>query len=234
MAGSESRSLARRARAALVRPRVACAILAAIVIALWSATPAIAGQASSGELLFYPCTSCHPVTLQPGTDKPTRKLPGDFPGHEIVLVGHDVLGEGDAACLVCHDDPAKDPGKLKLIDGSLIDITGDTAKVCYRCHSAKYNEWMAGTHGKHKPTCTAAGCHDPHSPRWIYAESLPPFVGSGFQFKALSGREPFTPLAPPAPAPPTEVPQLFLIAVVLGVVAAAARVAGLVRGRPNR
>lgn len=234
MAGSMSRLLARFAGSIPARLRAACVIAAAAVFITLPASPAIAGQASSGELLFYPCTSCHPVTMQPGTDRPTRKLPGDFPGHEIVLVGHDVLGTGDAACLACHDDPAKDPGKLKLADGSLIDITGDTAQVCYRCHSAKYNEWKAGTHGRHKPTCTAAGCHDPHTPRWIYAESLPPFVGSGFQFKVLSGREPFTAFAPPAPAPPTDIPQLFVIAVVLGVAAAAARVAGLVRGRSNR
>ena len=116
-----------------------------------SAAPALAIQASSGELLFYPCTDCHPVTIIPGTNRPSRPLPNDFKGHDIVLQGHDKLGKGNTACLACHDDPSRNPGMLKLADGSLIDIKGDVAQVCYRCHSAKYKEWKAGTHGKRKP-----------------------------------------------------------------------------------
>ena len=116
-------------------------------------------------------------------------------------MSHDVLGKGDAACLVCHDDPAKNPGMLKLADGSLVDIKGDVAAVCFRCHSTKYKEWKAGTHGKHQGKCTAAGCHDPHSPGFMYAQPLRPFVGNGFQFQVLSERTAFTPLMAPAPPP---------------------------------
>jgi hypothetical protein len=195
---------------------------------------ALAGQASSGQLLYYPCTSCHPVHLIPGTKTPTRRLPNGFTGHGIVLEGHDKLGAGGAACLACHDDPTRNPGKLKTAEGTLIDITGDTALVCYRCHSTKYKEWKAGTHGKHKPSCVAAGCHDPHTPRSIYAAPLMPFVGTGFQFRILPVREPFSPLAPPAPSPPVTVPPWFVVLSVVAVVVAGGLAGGLVTGRSQR
>jgi hypothetical protein len=209
--------------------------LAAVVLAglaLFSAAPALAGQAASGELFFYPCSSCHPVTS--GEGGLASGLPIEFEGHEVVLEGHDVLGEGEEACVVCHDDPAEDPGRLKLVDGSFVDITGDVSGVCYRCHSSKYQEWMAGTHGRDEPKCTASGCHDPHTPAWIYADPLLPFVGSGFQFKALSEREAFIPLAPPAPAVPVETPGWFATLAALGLMVAGVQAAMLVRGGPKR
>ncbi len=95
-----------------------------------------------GELFFDPCTSCHPVA--PGSIEGGRKLPNDFKGHEIVLEGHDKLGPGEAACVVCHEDAEKNPGMLKTIDGSLVDIKGDVSLVCFRCHSQKYAAWKAG------------------------------------------------------------------------------------------
>jgi hypothetical protein len=123
---------------------------------------------------------------------------------------------------------------LKLADGTLLDITKDVPRLCYQCHSAKYKEWVAGTHGRNLLSCTAAGCHDPHTPTYIYAEPLLPFVGVGFQFKVLSGREPFTPLAPPAPAPPTDTPTWYSALVVLGLAAAGGQLARLLRGRQKR
>ncbi|MEI8083949.1 MAG: hypothetical protein WCI74_19095, partial [Actinomycetes bacterium] len=108
--------------------------------------PAYAGQASSGQLFFYPCTTCHPIV--PGSIEAGRKLPNDFKGHEIELEGHDSLGKGEAACLACHEDADKNPGMLKTLDGSLVDITGDVSLVCARCHSGKYSEWQQGIHGR--------------------------------------------------------------------------------------
>lgn len=195
--------------------------------------PAYAGQASLGEPLFYPCTSCHPVAVGAGPAR-SAALPNKFKGHQIVLRGHDVLGRGVAACLVCHDDPAKDPGKLKLVDGTLVDITGDVSGVCYRCHSTKYKAWKAGIHGKHEAKCTAAGCHDPHTPEWIFVGSLTPFVGTGFQTQVLTERQPFTPLFSPPPSPPVYTPSWLVALTALGVVVAGGIAGALVRGRSRR
>ncbi len=221
-----SHGRARRARGA------GLLLLAAITWAC--AAPALAGQAASGELFFYPCTSCHPVTEIPGTERSARPLPGGFEGHAIVLEGHDALGKGHAACPVCHDDMARDPGKLKTADGSLVDIKGDVAKVCYRCHSTKYKEWKAGTHGKHLGKCTASGCHDPHTPGFIFAGPTMPFSGSGFQFKVLPEREPFMPLAAPAPDPAVVIPMWFYAFTALGLVTAGGLAGSLLYGRLKR
>lgn len=197
---------------------LASLVILAIAVAL--PTAAHAGQAASGELFFYPCSTCHPVT--PGADgTPDRSLPNGFTAHQVPLVGHDLLGEGGVACLVCHDDPANDPGQLKLIDGTLVDITGDTSLVCFRCHSEKYRDWEAGTHGRGEAGCSAAGCHDPHTPAWIYGEPLLPFVGTGFQVRVVSERQAFTPFAGPPVSAPVETPSwLALAAACVGFLAA--------------
>ncbi|MBI5231188.1 MAG: hypothetical protein HY876_03370 [Coriobacteriales bacterium] len=214
----------------LGRLLVLSAFVALVALAVAPAGPAFAGQAASGELLFYPCSSCHPVSEGGGAALPNR-----FEGHKVVLEGHDKLGTEKSACLVCHDDPAKDPGKLKLADGSLIDIKGDVAQVCYRCHSQKYEEFKAGAHGKNKPKCTSAGCHDPHAPGSMYADALLPFTGSGFQFKVLPEREAFLPLPPPAPDPAVETPLWFVAIATLGIVAVGGQAARLIsRGRSHR
>jgi hypothetical protein len=205
-----------------------------ITLLLVSAVPAFAGQASTGQLFFYPCTSCHPVAA--GSVEAGRKFPNDFKGHEIVLIGHDKLGKGSEACVVCHDDAEKNPGMLKTIDGSLVEITGDVSLVCMKCHSAQYALWKAGAHGRGEAKCTAAGCHDPHTPGWIYAGPLLPFVGTGFQFRVLPTRQAFTPLMAPAPRgiPPVETPLWFAALVTLGVVVAGGLVGTLILGRSKR
>ena len=216
------------------RPGWSVLAMAALCIAALalSAAPAFAGQASTGELLYYPCTTCHPV----GADlKPLHPLPNDFKGHQIVLEGHDKLGKGEAACLACHDDPTKNPGMLKSIDGSLVDIsTGDIATVCERCHSTKYKEFKAGTHGKHKPSCVAGGCHDPHTPQFIYAAPLLPFQGTGFQFRVLPTRASFKPFPPPAPNPAMTTPGYIPVVAFLGFMVAIGLVGMLVMGRSKR
>lgn len=207
----------------------AAIVLAALVLVIMAAAPAYAGQASSGELLFYPCDSCHPLT--PGA---LIELPNGFESHAITLEGHDVLGVGTGACLACHDDPTGDPGRLKLADGSFTDITGDVSAVCYRCHSDKYGQWQAGTHGRSEPSCSAAGCHDPHTPAWIYVGPLSPFTGTGFQVSAVSNRAAFTPLASPPIKPPVHTPRMLWIATMIGAVLSAGFIGFLVSGRSIR
>jgi hypothetical protein len=208
--------------------------LSCLVLAFYfsSASLVLAGQSATGELLFYPCTSCHPVEA----GKPPAKLPNGFKGHQIKLLAHDNLGQGSTACLVCHDDPAKDPAKLKLIDGGLIDIKDDAgvSKVCYRCHSDKYKEFEAGIHGKHQAKCTSSGCHDPHTPAWIYSEPLLPFVGTGFQVRAVSDRVPFIPLASAPVAPPVTTPWWLSLAAGLGLIASVGIAGTLTLGRLKR
>lgn len=231
---SHSSRAARSFRGLLSRRFLSCAVVLAALLILAVPAVALAGQASSGELFFYPCTSCHPIRFVPSTQKPIGPLPNNFQGHQIVLQGHDVLGVGNKACLVCHDDPTRNPGMLKLADGSLIDINGDTALVCYRCHSTKYKEWKAGTHGKHKDKCTAAGCHDPHTPQYIYAGPTMPFIGTGWQFQVLSKRVPFMALMSPAPSPPVTIPGWFVGLAVVGLVAAGGLGGTLLVGRFKR
>lgn len=192
-----------------------------------------AGRSSTGVLAFHPCDRCHPVTLGPD-GRPTRPLPVGLEQHRIELEAHDILGEGDEACLACHDDPKRNPGMLKLADGSLIEITGNVSRVCQRCHFEKYREFEAGVHGKRETKCSAAGCHDPHTPSWIYVEALLPFQGTGVEVRAVGLREPFKPMAaPPVPAP-VVTPLWLKVVAALGSVVSLALVGVIIRGRPDR
>jgi hypothetical protein len=207
--------------------------LLALLAMMLVAASAHAGRSSTGTLAFYPCTQCHPVTLGPDGE-PTRELPIGLAQHQIVLEVHDVLGTDDAACLSCHDDPARNPGKLVLPDGSLVDITGDVSRVCQTCHFEKYREWQDGVHGKDAPKCTASGCHDPHTPSWIYMQALPPFQGTGIEVRAVSVREPFKPLAGPPIAPPVSTPVWLGILAALGAAVSAGIIGYLTLGGRKR
>jgi len=219
----------RRARRAV--SAIVAASLATIALLAFSA-PAFAGRSSTGKAAFLPCTRCHPVFVD-ANDQPTKPLPNGFKKHEITLEVHDVLGKGAEACLMCHDDPTRDPGKLKAPDGSLIDITGDISRVCQKCHFEKYRDWKTGVHGKDQPKCTSGGCHDPHTPSWIYIAALPPFQGTGLEVRAVSTREPFKPLAGPPVSAPVSTPLWLAIVASLGTVVSAGIVALLVFGRPK-
>lgn len=194
-----------------------CCAFSAIALAVFvlaSPIQTFAGQAATGELLFYPCTSCHP------TGRAGLRLPNGFKGHQVVLESHDVLGKGRTACLSCHDASTADPGMLKLVDSGKVSVTGDVSRVCFRCHSSKYKEFQAGVHGKRRPACTASGCHDPHTPGYIYATPLLPIQGTGFVVRVLPERRTFKPLPPPAEAPPMETPAWVEFVAALGFVIA--------------
>ncbi len=222
-----------------IRITAAVAVLAAalsvlLLLQLLLSAPAYAGKASTGELAFYPCTQCHPVTL--GADgKPTKPLPNGFQKHEITLEVHDILGEGDKACLACHQSPDKNPGLLIAANGSLVDVSGDTSQVCQRCHFEKYQQWKQGVHGKRAPQCTSAGCHDPHSPSWIYVAGLEPFQGTGMEVRAVSAtRLPFKAFPGPPPQPPVYTPAWLTIFASLGFVVVLGLTGLLVFGKANR
>lgn len=206
--------------------------LALVVLAYAVLPPNALGKgASTGELAFYPCAQCHPVSVsEDGT--PSHPLPIGMEKHQIELEAHDILGEGDAACLACHDAPTNNPGMLLLADGSLVEVTGDVSRVCQRCHFEKYTQWQQGVHGKDQPKCTAAGCHDPHTPSWIYIAALPPFQGTGVEVNAVgTDRESFKPFASPPVPPPVETPLWYVIATALGAVASVGLISSMVRGR---
>ena len=226
------RSVALLSVVALALILVIGSVSAAFAADATETVPPSGGKAATGEPLFYPCTGCHPVL--PGEVEQGRAFPNDFTGHQITLRGHAILGEGDAACLVCHDDPARDPGKFKLIDGSLVDITGDLAQVCFRCHMSMYREFEAGMHGAGKAKCSSAGCHNPHTPGYIFGGGLLPFVGNGFQFQVLPEMEKFTPLAGPPERAPYHDPEWLRLLALAGVVAAGGIAVALVRGGSDR
>ena len=81
--------------------------------------------------------------------------------------------------------------------------------------SRSTSEWQPGIHGKNQPKCTSAGCHDPHTPSWIYIAALPPFQGTGIEVtRGRSEREPFKPFASPPVAPPVYTPLWLAIMAV--------------------
>ena len=218
-------------RALLLAAPLATLVLLAALLSFTGS--AFAGQASTGELAFEPCTQCHPVTLGPD-GKPTKPLPVGLEQHEIELEMHDILGEGDAACVMCHDEPTKNPGMLKLADGSLVEITGDVSQVCRRCHFEKFQDWQAGVHGKNAPKCTAAGCHDPHTPSWIYVGALPPYQGTGIEVHAVGERVEFKPLASPPEPAPYETPVWLWVMFGVGIVVGGGIVGFAFVGRSKR
>lgn len=224
-----------RFSSAKITPRAAwtVAVIAGALTAVLGAHPAFGGQASTGKLAFYPCTQCHPVTVDEA-GRPSHPLPIGMSKHTIELEVHDTLGSGDEACLACHDDPSRNPGMLLLPDGSLVDITGDVSRVCQRCHFEKYREWQSGVHGRSEPKCTASGCHDPHTPSWIYMAPLPPFQGTGVQIRAVSEREPFAPLAGPPLAPPVFTPLWLALVAGLGALVTLSIIGYLIAGRTRR
>ncbi len=221
-----------RARHAAALAALALSVAAALVVA---SSAHAAGRSATGEPAFHPCSQCHPVTI--GSDgKPTKPLPIGLDKHEVELEVHDTLGRGDseAACIVCHDEPTRDPGKLLAADGTRVDVTGDVSRVCQRCHFEKYREWQAGLHGKGAPKCSAAGCHDPHTPSWIYVAALPPFQGTGIEVKAVGVREPFTPLAGPPVQPPVHTPLWLSVLATIGTLIVVSTAVFLVTGGSRR
>lgn len=215
------------------RQRVAVIGALTLLCVLAGASSALAGQSATGESAFYPCTQCHPVTVD-SAGNPSHALPIGMEKHEVMLEVHDVLGTDDEACLACHDDPSRNPGMLLLPDGSLVEVTGDVSRVCQTCHMEKYRQWQDGIHGKGEPKCSASGCHDPHTPSWIYMAALPPFQGTGVEIRAVGLREPFKPLAGPPLPPAVFTPTWLLVVATVGGLMVLGLLGYLVSGRRAR
>jgi hypothetical protein len=182
--------------------------------------------ASSGELLFYPCTSCHPI---PAGSK--REASGRSSGHGIVLGKHAGLGTASSACAVCHGDAAENPGMLKLSGSPSVSITGDVSRVCAPCHARVYGEWKGGSHGAERTKCTAAGCHDPHAPEYAFADATSPFAGGRTATGAPHGSQPFDTSAVSAPRSPAGTPGWLLALASIGMMATTGAAGMLTMGR---
>lgn len=126
--------------------------------------------------------------------------------HTKILVGHDKLGPGDEACLVCHDTS----GMAALHPaGGVSLIPEDSPQLCGQCHQKRYKAWQEGTHGIPGPStekCT--DCHEPHQPQLAFVNITRPHTENKLFI----------------PPPPVELLQVvgvsLLLLVIAGVVVA--------------
>ncbi|MFC2020640.1 hypothetical protein ACFLU1_02465 [Chloroflexota bacterium] len=114
--------------------------------------------------------------ISPGLTSPSPEeevLPDCFICHTRVLTGHDKLGSGTEACLICHNGTHM--GMLRLLDGTELSPS-NSPQLCGQCHKTRYDAWEEGAHGVltlekgnveisevQKPKC--ADCHEPHQPQ---------------------------------------------------------------------
>jgi hypothetical protein len=68
----------------------------------------------------------------------------------------------------------------------------------------------------------------------MYASPVRPFMGTGFQVRAVSDRQGFVPMASPPVAPPVSTPSWLVLMTTLGVTLSAGIVGTLIVGRPTR
>lgn len=128
------------------------------------------------------------------------------------LKGHDILGKGNEACMVCHDKDNEHLGLLNLVDDETLIPKEEPSRLCGICHELRYKAWQAGTHGVPewkegepgfpgavKKTCI--GCHDPHQPQIVLLGITKPHP---------------EPAPPPAsiPSTPFKILGLVLLAVI--------------------
>ncbi|MBS0002365.1 MAG: hypothetical protein KFF45_04720 [Thioalkalivibrio sp.] len=109
------------------------------------------------ELEHVPCKDCHQY-MDPNPEP--RQLV-DSP--HVAEVRH---GKADMWCTACH--APENHQQLRALSGLAVDFD-DSHRVCRDCHSATYQDWLYGAHGKRVGSwqgereilnCTA--CHDPH------------------------------------------------------------------------
>ena len=132
--------------------------------------------ARTGEIVKYPCSSCH--------EKPLEVVPAS----ELRGVAHaDIeLNHADLSTLTCTSCHAADNlDSLHSLTGKPIEFD-HSYQVCAQCHTQQVEDWEGGAHGKRVggwapprviETCTS--CHNPHDPhlelRW------PAVTGGGIQ-----------------------------------------------------
>ena len=162
------------------------------VAVLIMSSPADTARAASP--FMTECAGCH-----------LAKVPLEGITRPELLKGHDKLGSGNDACMVCHDRDNKHLGMLGFVDGTLLPLK-DSSRLCGQCHEKRYKAWQEGTHGvpawkDGKPGFpgavekTCVECHDPHQPQIALltltklhpAAAPPPPSLSGMQFEVLGG-----------------------------------------------
>ncbi|MDO8687674.1 MAG: hypothetical protein Q7K41_03700, partial [Dehalococcoidales bacterium] len=144
-------------------------------------------------ILFFAVLPTAPLIAAPEAQAPLECLNC----HTRALQSHDKLGEGSAACWVCHDNTSM--YILRLMDNTQVSMT-NSPQVCGQCHPTEYKSWDGWTHGvlaamegqvpglqAARPRCVY--CHDPHRPQLtLPATTKPPptsLLGEG-PFPCLS------------------------------------------------
>lgn len=175
----------------MVRRLVAGAVIAIGMAALVFSSPVDTVGAEPPPM--DECMSCH-----------LAKVPIEGVTRPKVLRGHDILGEGNLACMVCHDKDNEHLGLLNLVDDITLITKAEPSQLCGLCHEIRFKAWQAGTHGSAewkqgepgypgatRKTCIA--CHDPHQPQIVLAgitlphpePAPPPASIPGTPFKIL-------------------------------------------------
>ena len=130
-------------------------------------------MARTGDIVKYPCSSCHDKPLEVATSSETP--------HPDIQLNH-----ADSSILTCTSCHASDNlDSLHSLTGQAIDFD-HSYQVCAQCHTQQAEDWEGGAHGKRVggwapprviETCTS--CHNPHDPklepRW------PAVTGGGIQ-----------------------------------------------------
>ena len=166
------------------------ALVAAVILAAWSATPGGTGQPPAARTPappqspaserparaaeerpevppppfsdgIFPCSACH-SGMQ--VNKTRRDLTGM---HADIVLKHDTEHRW---CLDCHDAANRD--QLHLASGEPVPFE-QSYLLCGQCHGEKLRDWRAGVHGRrtgdwngHKRYLLCANCHNPHQPRF--------------------------------------------------------------------
>ncbi len=87
------------------------------------------------------CTNCHDTPHGPERTDCTgcHQTPPDLFAHDVSRVesGHEGFN-----CTVCHDSATS---LLERINGKQLSL-GDSADLCWQCHSTTYDKWLDGNH----------------------------------------------------------------------------------------
>lgn len=176
---------------------IAVGIAASIIV-----SPVDTVRAATPPMPMDECMACH-LPEDPLPDIPRPK----------VLKGHDILGKGNEACMVCHDKDNEHLGLLNLVDDETLIHKEEPSELCGICHELRYKAWQLGTHGAFEWKAGVPGvpgavrkncidCHDPHQPQIVLdnitmphpegappPEALPgtPFKILGFVLLAVIG-----------------------------------------------
>lgn len=138
--------------------------------------PEISIVARSGELTFFPCSTCHGA-MPPNPER--RELMAPHPA----ALDH---GDGRFWCLDCHAPEDRD--QLATMAGQRVGFD-QADRVCSQCHAAVHEDWAFGVHGKRvgrwqgpREIYSCAHCHDPHDPALRpRAPEPPPPVRAGLE-----------------------------------------------------